>query len=69
MGSGYQHIRLTVGHAITSRHQSGGRLLAGLHCLGGKAGVVLKFGSEGSEISHTFLGRERQESTKQMLIE
>lgn len=40
-----------------------------LHQLVGQVGVILKFCSEGSEISHTFLGGGREESTKHLLSE
>lgn len=44
-----------------------GRFLAGLRQLVGQAGVILKFRSEGFEISHSFLGEGREESTQQLL--
>lgn len=44
-----------------------GRFLAGLPQLVGQAGVILKFRSEGFEISHSFLGEGREESTEQLL--
>lgn len=35
----------------------------------GRVGVILKFCSEGFEVSHTFLGEGREESTEQLLTE
>lgn len=75
LGFWYYRFSLTqgqrAGHSVTSRAQPGrdfsGRLLARLHQLVGQAGVILKFCSESSEISHAFLGVEREDSTKHWL--
>lgn len=40
-----------------------------LQQLVGQVGVILKFCSEGFEVSHTFLGEGREESTEQLLTE